>query len=677
MPEKIFPELNQTKQEKIINPQEGVQRLKDLFFRASQIKIKIDEIKDDRVKNANIEKISKSEKTDKSKDIDNRQLDNLMSETIADKGLIDKNLNEILLLISKENSKEMKPSSANDLAWLEEEYKKVNQEFDELSENPDIQNEYYKKFWHGIKGYLEVEKIDVINKVIDNLEIRVANIYAHVRDGRRELNQLEERDVKKYKELIDLLKKQIESKLGDVDVLYETEKREIRGYKKQIKEDNFAETPYVKEQVEAVLEHIILGVPVLIHGNLGAGKTEFLKYICKKYLGKKALGIGTDPEVFSGHEYANPYDLIGKSQLSKPSEAEIDKKYTQNYSQYQDFLKENPKATESEKRFARFRVVFNEWEKNPANQNLSEDDKERFKSFLKEDIIKEGKDVISFFQYGPLLRALKEGRPIILDEIDAIPKSILFRLNDLLVRKPGQKIKIQENGGEEFEIPKGFCILATANIKGEKYAGRTDLDATFLSRFWSAEYNYLPVDETSKIIKAYLIDRRGNIPMNLFADKSKEEKEKLTPGEIQKEKDKKVIGPICGLFKIDESGNRKLIMKSLAQMAEEIQQIFTGEKKYTSNLIGQRNKPTTLEKAVLSIRALDHILRAYKRGRMQKSLEYYIYQEFIKPSAVVKSDAIYLVELFCQGGYFENWQTKDFNISGLTEDMLKTAKGIT
>ena len=115
-----------------------------------------------------------------------------------------------------------------------------------------------------------------------------------------------------------------------------------------------------------------------------------------------------------------------------------------------------------------------------------------------------------------MIRALKEGRPIILDEIDAIPKSILFRLNDLLVRKVGQKVQIQENGGEEFEIPKGFCILATANLKGEKYTGRTDLDSAFLSRFWSMEYRYLPAEETKDIILSYLLDRRGKLPVNLF-----------------------------------------------------------------------------------------------------------------------------------------------------------------
>ena len=127
----------------------------------------------------------------------------------------------------------------------------------------------------------------------------------------------------------------------------------------------------------------------------------------------------------------------------------------------------------------------------------------------------------------------------------------------------------------------------------------------------------------------------------------------------------KVNGPIYGTKTI----------KSFSEMTSEIQKIFTGEIKKTSNLVDERNKPTTLEKAVLSMRALDHILRAYNDSGRKHYLEYYIWQEFIKPSAVVKKDAIYLVELFCQGGYFKDWKAEDFQISGLTAEMLKTAQG--
>lgn len=549
----------------------------------------------------------------------------------------------------------------------ERELADIEAEIDKISENPVTITQYRGNFQERIKTHLEVDKIQDMENLIKKIDLNIAKIRALATDqGRENLTKGENEQISKLMEVEELFTKKIKEKLKNYEIMCEFKRRKILNYKFQLNKYRFVETPSVQRNIAEILEHINLEIPVLVYGHLGAGKTEILKYVSKRFLGKEALGIGADPEIFSGHEYANPYDLFGKSQLGKVSEQEIDEIYAKNYEDYKNWLEKNPNAEVSEKRLQRMQIVYDNWLKNPANRDLSQEDKEKYKKILEEDIINEGKDVISFFQYGPMLRALKEGRPIILDEIDTIPKSILFRLNDLLVRKAGQKVKIQENGGEEFEIPKGFCILATANIKGEKYSGRTDLDAAFLSRFWSMEYNYLPQNEVQDIINAYLHDKRGNLLESaLFPEKSLEEKTKLTPMEIQKEIEEKIYGPIFGTKEV----------KSLAEMAILIQKIFTGEVKKTSNLVGERNKPTTLEKTVLSMRALDHILRHYQEGRHKHYLEYYIFEEFIKPSATNKKDAIYLVELFCQAGYFKDWKEGDFNISGLTQEMIETAQG--
>lgn len=86
------------------------------------------------------------------------------------------------------------------------------------------------------------------------------------------------------------------------------------------------------------------------------------------------------------------------------------------------------------------------------------------------------------FDPGPLYAAMREGRPIILDEIDAMPHSFLIRLNDILQRRPGDSIRIQENANHRITIKEGFCIIATANMRSARYQ-REELDTAFMQRF--------------------------------------------------------------------------------------------------------------------------------------------------------------------------------------------------
>lgn len=86
------------------------------------------------------------------------------------------------------------------------------------------------------------------------------------------------------------------------------------------------------------------------------------------------------------------------------------------------------------------------------------------------------------FDPGPLYTAMEQGRPIILDEIDAMPASFLIRLNDILQRRPGDTMRIQEDANHEIRIKEGFCIVATANMKSGRYQ-REELDTALMQRF--------------------------------------------------------------------------------------------------------------------------------------------------------------------------------------------------
>jgi len=87
------------------------------------------------------------------------------------------------------------------------------------------------------------------------------------------------------------------------------------------------------------------------------------------------------------------------------------------------------------------------------------------------------------FMPGPLVRAMQEGRPVILDEVNAMPSEILKRLNIIMQLRPGDNYEIQEDSGMSVTIQPGFCIIATMNEKSHRYRGVESLSSEFKDRF--------------------------------------------------------------------------------------------------------------------------------------------------------------------------------------------------
>lgn len=93
------------------------------------------------------------------------------------------------------------------------------------------------------------------------------------------------------------------------------------------------------------------------------------------------------------------------------------------------------------------------------------------------------------FVPGPLLRAMSEGSPIILDELNAMPPEFLKRLNRILQLRPGDVMRVQEDAGNEVRIRDGFVIIATANEQlGRRYRGIEPLSAELLNRFGAGTF---------------------------------------------------------------------------------------------------------------------------------------------------------------------------------------------
>ncbi|MBM4177231.1 AAA family ATPase, partial [Candidatus Gribaldobacteria bacterium] len=343
-------------------------------------------------------------------------------------------------------------------------------------------------------------------------------------------------------------------------------------------------------------------------------------HIAKNYLGKEALVISgskyTSTAEFYGHQVLSIREINDNRVKEVKEEVEIE---------FNKWVEENPQATEDDKNRAHDRILTLYNSKLQAGSTFSE------------------------FFLGPVYRAMQEGRPVIIDEINAIPHEILISLNNLLTRKVGDKVNIQQNTGTEIQVKDGFCVMATGNLNQgqEKYVGRQDMDPAFLSRFYLQKYDYLPQtkegtleneasgdNDLFKLILAKLMDRNGQI-------------------EIPQDSIKK-------LWK-------------LAQAARLTQDVFSGKEvtsAYYYREAGGRPVQYFLKESVMSIRAIENILDQWQKDDYDKELDYYLWKEFISQSTMA-SDRAYLYQIFQrQFGFFDGssggWeQNPDYGSAGV------------
>ncbi|WP_440311490.1 AAA family ATPase [Leucobacter chromiireducens] len=136
---------------------------------------------------------------------------------------------------------------------------------------------------------------------------------------------------------------------------------------------------------------------------------------------------------------------------------------------------------------------------------------------------------VSVFTPGPLLRAMQEGRAVILDEVNAMPAEFLKRLNRILQLRPGDTLRVQEDAGREVRIAPGFAILATANEQTpHRYRGVDRLSSELVNRFGANSYRVhypdtgvrfedFPV-ENGLLAAAAAVDSDGLLPSEWRAD---------------------------------------------------------------------------------------------------------------------------------------------------------------
>jgi len=113
-------------------------------------------------------------------------------------------------------------------------------------------------------------------------------------------------------------------------------------------------------------------------------------------------------------------------------------------------------------------------------------------------VVEEGASVTKY-QEGIIMDCAEHGWPLVIDEINLIDPAIIMSIQDMLLKKPGDRVSTRESNGRTIVIKPGFTVIATANEANYRYKSRTALDPAFRDRFDVVTVGY-PDDDVKIIV---------------------------------------------------------------------------------------------------------------------------------------------------------------------------------
>ena len=261
----------------------------------------------------------------------------------------------------------------------------------------------------------------------------------------------------------------------------------------------------------------------------------------------------------------------------------------------------------------------------------------------------------TIFKYSEFVKAQKEGRPVILDEVNLMPHEFAGILHDFLQKRVGD-VWVHPVTGEK--IPITAPIMATANLKSERYKQRYELDVATLRRFiggaGAREIHYLDIGkkdkgggyiapETLKILGSVLADRHGNIDWN----------EKDAPE------------------KIDE-------LKRFAAACRKIQEDFTLSIREGGEESLAKTDRLAFRELVITLKDQIEIMKAWKAGGFREPLQEIILREFFRKAEIsgrAAKDRENMARVFVANKFFKDTEPEDFKIQGLAAKSLRQWQG--
>lgn len=453
-------------------------------------------------------------------------------------------------------------------------------------------------------------------------------------------------------------------------------------YLKDIKDsiDNggcIIETPYVKKKRDRIIEELNSGRPCFIYGETGSGKTEVARHICKKYLSEEYIKRWENGDTKAGIEaHIKPTDPEELKTWEEERKNASEPLMVSGFSGMEmDILLGGIKITKKEKDF---NLLGEETEKaRGAIEKFVNEQIEKYGSEYKDS--KEYKEDIEMFKEGAkemmknpvetipyvvgVYKAMMEGRPLIIDEVNAIPHHILIILNDLLTAKPGRVLKPMIDNMAPFEVKEGFKVIFTANwrpgeeLGDDRYVGRKIMDTAFMNRMALISYDYLPNNNNRDSLRDEGKDRE-----QIRKDRSENELFQMMVSSLM-DKNLQVKVPT---LESSESNYLEHKIFDLSRASRLFQDIFSGKdidsatfkdnlrSNDLKNINPDINPRDILKENVLSLRLINPIIKQWKNQGFKKSLDYYLYKNYVSRSDARPEEKELIYSVLRGYGFFED-----------------------
>jgi len=252
--------------------------------------------------------------------------------------------------------------------------------------------------------------------------------------------------------------------------------------------------------------------------------------------------------------------------------------------------------------------------------------------------------------YGPLAKAMAEGKTVIFDEFTALPKEQMVFIKGVFNVKAGDKINIVGNG--IVEIQPGFQMIFTANLKSEKNTERQDLPPEIAREFEqnNLKINYINKEEAYDVMLSRLLNKDGSLDMSYY--------------------------------------DLNTTLPNLAQVMAEIQESYTNttdkEVARKAGVLDASGKVHSLSKFVMTQGSVEAILSAWsiekKMKRTEKSFAEFLDERFktaLTFEEYSKEDRILVAKILASRGFLLTLTPKELNLPDdiFAFNTIKTMRG--